>query len=65
MSSAELHVDSARETMESMCAIHKLINTSLLTIFIVVYEISKLLNTGLDRETLSILINLCEYPFSL
>ena len=26
----------------------------------VVYEISKILNTGLDRETLSILIGLCE-----
>lgn len=26
----------------------------------VVYEISKLLNTGLDRETLTILIGLCE-----
>ena len=25
-----------------------------------VYEISRLLNTGLDRETLSILVSLCE-----
>ena len=27
---------------------------------IAIYEISKLLNTGLDRETLTILISLCE-----
>jgi len=27
---------------------------------VVVHEISKLLNTGLDRETLTILISLCE-----
>jgi len=27
---------------------------------VVVYEISRLLNTGLDRQTLSILISLCE-----
>ena len=25
-----------------------------------IYEVSNILNTGLDRETLSILVNLCE-----
>mmetsp|Transcript_7258 Transcript_7258/g.9197 ORF Transcript_7258/g.9197 Transcript_7258/m.9197 type:complete len:81 (-) Transcript_7258:1153-1395(-) len=27
----------------------------------VLYELSRLLNTGLDRETLSILVSLCEH----
>lgn len=39
---SSLDPESARETME------------------ILYEVSKILNTGLDRNTLSILVGLCE-----
>lgn len=53
MSSKGSKQTAARETIESILIRHHLNNT-------VLHEISTLLNTGLDRQTLSLCVSLCE-----
>ncbi len=52
MSSGKSDFEEAKESLEG--------EFIFLTPVLVLYEISLLLNCGLDRQTLSILVNLCE-----